>query len=113
MYIYTLHRRLPAPESDDYLQIIKATCAHLGLPLKWEKVEGPCTEIVFLGIILDTIRMELRLPQEKVHQLTNLNADRVVQEEELQEKRVAVPNRETCPCVQDSSSGSDIPLVHD
>lgn len=34
-------------------------------PLKWEKLVGPCTVIEFLGMILDTLRMEPRLPEEK------------------------------------------------
>jgi hypothetical protein len=34
----------------------------------------PCTEIVFLGIVMDTVRMELRLQQEKVGDLKLLLA---------------------------------------
>lgn len=33
--------------------------------LKWEKLVGLCTVIEFLGMILDTLRMEPRLPEEK------------------------------------------------
>lgn len=57
------------------MAITKAVCAILGFPLKWEKVEGPCAIINFLGIILDTIRMEIRLPQDKVVELMELLAE--------------------------------------
>ena len=33
----------------------------LGIPLAIEKVEGPATVLEFLGIVLDTERMEARL----------------------------------------------------
>lgn len=38
----------------------------LGIPLALEKVEGPSTILEFLGILLDTTRMEARLPPEKL-----------------------------------------------
>ena len=44
----------------------------VGVPLKWSKVEGPTTELTFLGIVLDTIKGEIRLPQEKLGQLASL-----------------------------------------
>ena len=61
-----------SPECSTHLEIIKRVCAVLGFPLKWEKMAGPCTLIEFLGILLDTIKMELRLPEEKVQQLVEL-----------------------------------------
>ena len=60
------------PNSDrcaSNLQLISDTCRYLGLPLKSQKVEGPTTSLTFLGIVLDTIHMELRLPQEKIQRL--------------------------------------------
>lgn len=36
-----------------------------GIPLAIEKVEGLLTVLEFLGILLDTIRMEAQLPEEK------------------------------------------------
>ena len=44
-------------------------CTYLGVPLAVEKVEGPSTALPFLGIILDTTRMEARLPEEKLSRL--------------------------------------------
>ena len=48
------------------LQLINDVCRHLGVPLAEEKREGPTTSLVFLGILIDTVRGELRLPREKL-----------------------------------------------
>ena len=44
----------------------------LRLPVAEEKLEGPSTVITFLGIEVDTVAMELRLPQKKVSELKSL-----------------------------------------
>lgn len=41
-------------------------CAELGVPLAPEKTMGPATSLPFLGITLDTVLMEARLPPDKV-----------------------------------------------
>ena len=51
------------------LQLISVTYNYLGFPLKSQKVEGPTNSLTFLGIILDTTHMELRLPQDKIQHL--------------------------------------------
>ena len=48
------------------LATLMSTCDQLGLPMAAEKREGPTSCLVFLGIELDTIWFELRLPSEKV-----------------------------------------------
>ena len=63
------------PLSDEckrFLNILIQVCQLLGLPLAVEKIEGPVTCIVFLGIVLDAIRMELQLPTEKLEHLKQL-----------------------------------------
>ena len=45
------------------LDIIKAVCYYLGVPLAIEKVEGPSMSLTFLGIVLDTKRMEAQTPR--------------------------------------------------
>jgi len=40
--------------------------ADLGVPLAADKLEGPSTSLFFLGIILDTEHMEIRLPADKL-----------------------------------------------
>ncbi len=42
------------------------------MPLNENKTEGPAEVITFLGIEIDSINMELRLPQEKLSELLNL-----------------------------------------
>jgi hypothetical protein len=56
----------------DNLTCLTQTCAEMGFPLKDDKVVGPTTSLDFLGIILDTSAMELRLPDDKVAQLETL-----------------------------------------
>ena len=51
------------------LQMLIDICKHLGVPLAEEKLERPTTALVFLGILIDTIRGELRLPVEKLERL--------------------------------------------
>jgi len=53
----------------DNLAIMVPTCEELGVPLAMEKLEGPSTAITFLGIEIDTSRMEIRLPKEKLDRI--------------------------------------------
>ncbi len=48
------------------------TCDRLGIPVALEKCEGPSTHITLLGIELDTVELEARLPREKLHNLQKL-----------------------------------------
>ena len=60
------------PESDLcrlWLCILKRVCAELGVPLAPEKQDGPTTVMQLLGITIDTVRQELRLPEEKLKRL--------------------------------------------
>ena len=54
---------------DDALRLAQSLCEILGVPVSREKVEGPATILTFLGILLDTMAMELRLPQVKLERL--------------------------------------------
>jgi hypothetical protein len=47
----------------------KALCEVLGVPIKNEKTVGPSTTLTFLGIELDTLAMEARLPWDKVEKI--------------------------------------------
>ena len=62
-------------ESDECkgnLDLIMRICEFLGVPLKSPKIEGPSAILIFLSILLDTYRMEMRLPDEKVTELRHL-----------------------------------------
>ena len=48
------------------LDTIIHICNYLGVPLAFEKVERPSTTLPFLGITLDTMKMEARLPEGKL-----------------------------------------------
>ena len=64
-----------APKSEECsknLSILISTCDILGLPTAIDKQEGPTTCIIFLGVELDTERLELRLPHHKLIQLKSL-----------------------------------------
>jgi len=58
-----------APSCLHNLQVIKGVCQHLGIPLAVEKVEGPSNSLTFLGIVLDTVKMEARLPLDKLQRI--------------------------------------------
>lgn len=46
------------------LERLEDICADLGIPLAQHKREGPTTCLTFLGIEVDTVAFELRLPRE-------------------------------------------------
>lgn len=48
------------------LNTFKTICSELGVPLALEKVDGPTTCLTFLENMLDTHRMEIRLPSDKL-----------------------------------------------
>ena len=54
------------------LHTLQSVCQKLGIPLAAEKQAGPSTTIEFLGITIDTIRQELRLPYDKLERLQSL-----------------------------------------
>ena len=58
-----------SPQCQNNLERIKRICEFLGLPLKMEKLEGPTVVLIFLGIILDTLKLEIRLPDDKLEEL--------------------------------------------
>ena len=57
------------------LNLATTICQLLGVPLADEKVEGPATCLKFLGILLDTMAMEARLPPDKLARLTTMVED--------------------------------------
>ena len=62
---------------DDAAQFLSGTLAltqRLGIPMAPDKTEGPTTCLTFLGIELDTIKMEARLPMTKLHDIELLTS---------------------------------------
>ena len=63
---------LGAPDSrqgEEFLTTTLRTLARLGIPVATHKTEGPASSLVFLGILIDSIRFELWLPAEKLGRL--------------------------------------------
>ena len=60
-----------SPTCQHNLEVLTQICNYLGVPLAFEKVEGPSTVLSFLGIVLDTTSMEARLPEDKLTRLKN------------------------------------------
>ena len=66
---------LGPPQSEIWhhnLSTLKHLCHRLGVPLALEKVAGPTTCLPFLGIILDSELMEVRLPDDKLARIQEL-----------------------------------------
>ena len=55
-----------------HLSVVLAVFAQLGIPIAQEKVEGPLSTITFLGIEVDMVAMQLRLPATKLAELQDL-----------------------------------------
>ena len=61
-----------APDSDECdrnFQVMLQIFNELGVPYALAKCEGPTTVLIFLGIEIDTVKHELRLPAEKLRRL--------------------------------------------
>jgi hypothetical protein len=58
----------PADSSDcqELLAVFLRVCKLLGIPVAMEKVDGPATIIIFLGLELDSVLQQIRLPLEKL-----------------------------------------------
>ena len=57
------------PSCADSLAHTLALCNELGFPVAPEKTEGPTTVLTFLGIEVDTVQGQVRLPQDKLCRL--------------------------------------------
>ena len=51
------------------MQLFFKTMQELGVPLAEEKTEGPVECLVFLGLTLDSAKMEVRIPLNKIQEL--------------------------------------------
>ncbi len=56
-------------ECNQNFRLVKQVCQEAGMPTEPEKDEGPATVLVFLGMELDSEKLEIRLPQEKLDRL--------------------------------------------
>ena len=77
-----------SPECAGALATIDWACSQLGVPIAEHKRDGPTTCLTFLGIEVDTVASQLRLPQEKLlrlrSQLDDWGDRKVCQRRELE-----------------------------
>ena len=64
--------RPQSPDCQRDLSTLLEGCVELGVPIASHKTEGPATCLVFLGIEVDTVANELRLPGDKLRRLQAL-----------------------------------------
>ena len=57
------------------LTAMMLTFKNLNIPVAPSKTQGPATVLEFKGIILDSVRMEARLPADKIERLFCLQED--------------------------------------
>ena len=60
------------PTCQESMTTMMQLCERLGVPVATEKCEGPATCITFLGIVLDSSLQQLRLPPEKLQEISFL-----------------------------------------
>ena len=58
-------------ETQKTLEDILKTFKELGIPVAPEKVEGQSTCIKYLGLIVDTLTMQVRIPDETLAEKKN------------------------------------------
>ncbi|MEW8338437.1 MAG: reverse transcriptase domain-containing protein [Candidatus Thiodiazotropha taylori] len=62
----------PEADADRTMAVLTLVFNKLGIPLSLNKTVGPVTELEYLGIILDSTKMEARLPMDKVDRIRNV-----------------------------------------
>eukprot|EP00731_Ephydatia_muelleri_P037702 Em0540g2a len=58
------------PTCSESTETMLRVCERLGIPVALDKLEGPVTTITFLGITIDTTLQQLRLPPDKLQEMT-------------------------------------------
>ena len=61
-----------SPQCSESMTALLRTLDQLGVPVAWDKLEGPTPRLTFLGFELDSITWEIRLPREKLKELQDL-----------------------------------------
>ena len=92
------------PTCQESMTTMMQLCERLGVPVATEKCEGPVTCITFLSIVLDSSLQQLRLPPEKLQEISSLT--RATQSHQ---ERTAFSHRKAFICSQGSSSRAPIP----
>ena len=100
-----------APKSEECahnVAIMNTVCDETGIPIEPEKTEGPATSITFLGIEIDTVALEIRLPRDKLSVLKSTLQTWRGRKKSLQKAGVTVTDWNIVSCQQNSQSRQDI-----
>lgn len=87
------------------MAILDRECAVLQIPIAAHKQDGPTAVIIFLGILIDTIKGELCLPTDTPAGVGGL--------QNLLLQRAGIPDQSPQPCMQGGEAGALIPQAHD
>ena len=82
----------------------------MGVPVSAHKLEGPANTLTFLGILLDTLKLEIRLPDDK---LSRLRASFDPGDKKVLHKETAVIPNWTAPARMPSGSARPLLLEED
>ena len=66
-----------SPTSDNATSVLSQvmnTLNSMEVPVAFSKTEGPATVVTFLGIVVDTVRFELQLLEEKLSYIRRLTS---------------------------------------
>ena len=55
---------------NNIMSVFKLVCTQIGMPVSPDKSEGPTQIIEFLGLTIDTIKMVVRIPKDKMQDIT-------------------------------------------
>eukprot|EP00731_Ephydatia_muelleri_P035535 Em0133g5a len=58
------------PTCSESMETMLRVCMRLGIPVALDKLEGPATTITFLGITINIALQQLRLPPDKLQEMT-------------------------------------------
>ena len=95
-------------ECGAYLSTLQQVCQELGVPLAPEKQDGPAEVLTSLGIEIDTIRQELRLPAKKAGKIAT-DGGRMGQPKGVYQERIRVLHWHPAACMQGNTSSSQLP----
>ena len=63
---YLIFGQADSLECNQFLAKFLKVCEFLGIPVAMDKVDGPATVLTFLGLELDSVLQQIRLPAEKL-----------------------------------------------
>ena len=95
-------------ECAEALKLALQLCEQLGVPVSKLKAEGPATILAFLVIVLDTVAMELRLPEER--QISNTAVEN---QAVLHQEGIIITHRSAPTCLPGSAPWQNLPQTYD